>query len=129
YVPGSPEFKVLEPNKLTPKQTQALEFIRKNVLARFGSTGVQEVLNYAVFKLLDFICVFPVANSHLKDKDGNILPDCFLVPKGTTALEFAYQIHTDIGKNFIKGKNLCSSKIIGKDYILENGDVIEIITT
>ena len=36
------------------------------------------------------------------DSKGNILPDCYLLREGSTALDFAYSLHTDIGKNFIK---------------------------
>ncbi len=129
YTPGENNFKIKQEDKLSEKQKKALDFIKENVLKKFKSTGVEDVLDDAVFKLLNYIAVYPVANSHLQDKDGNILPDCFLVPEGITALEFAYKVHTDIGDNFIKAVDLKTKQIIGKEHQLKNTDVIEIITS
>ncbi len=129
YVAGEDDFKIKDESKLNGKQKSALEFIKENVLKKFGSTGVQQVLDDAVFKLLKYIAVYPVANSHLQDKDGNVLPDCFLVPDGITALKFAFKVHTDIGNNFVKAIDLRTKKIIGKEHGLKNGDVVEIMTS
>lgn len=127
YVAGAGDFNVKDEGKLNDQQKKGLEFVKENVLKKFGSTGVQQVLDDAVFKLLKCIAVYPVANSHLQDKDGNVLPDCFLVPEGITALEFAFKIHTDIGENFIKAMDLKTKLVVGKEHQLKNGDVIEII--
>ena len=127
YIPGDNDFKILEPNKLNEKQKNALDFIKKNLLDVFGSTGVQQVINTAVFDLLKYIAVFPVG-AKLADSDGNILPDCFLIPKKTTALDFAYRLHTDFGKNFIKAIDVKNKITIGKEHLLKNGDVVEIIS-
>ncbi len=124
YIPGEEDFKII--GKLSDKQKQALDIIKKNVLDVYGSTGVQEVLNKTVFELLEYIAIFP-AGSKLKDSKGNILPDCFLLPKGSTALDFAYYLHTDIGKGFIKAIDAKTKKIIGKDYKLKHLDGIEIV--
>ncbi len=80
YVPGSSDFKVLK--KLSPKQEKALELIREKVLQRFGSTGVQEVINRATFELLKLIPVYPVQDENkLTDQFGNVLPHVYLLPK------------------------------------------------
>ena len=129
YIPGESDFKVKDENKLNDKQKQALEFVKNNILGKFGTTGVQEVLDKAVFELLNCIAVFPVANSKLTDKDNNILPDCFLVPENITALDFAFKIHTDIGSNFIKAIDLKTKQAVGKEHQLKNLDVIEIVTS
>jgi len=126
YVPGENNFRVIKEGELSEKQKKALMFI-KDFLSRFNSTGVQQVLDGAVFKLLRRIAVYPVATPKLTDKDGNILPDCLLVPDSITALDFAFKVHTDIGKNFVKAVDLKTKKVIGKEHILKNGDVIEII--
>lgn len=127
YTPGEKNFEIKgSPNE---NQKQALEFIKTNILQKFElGTGVQDILNKIIFETLNQIAVFPVANSHLQDKDGNVLPDCFLVDQGTTALELAFKIHTDIGNKFIKAIDLKTKKIIGKDHPLNNLDVIEIMT-
>ncbi|MBW2991114.1 redox-regulated ATPase YchF [Candidatus Woesearchaeota archaeon] len=128
YIPGEKSFEVVDESKINDKQKKGLEFLKTNVLAK-GGTGVQEVLNKAVFDLLKHIAVYPVANSKLTDKDGNVLPDCFLIPKGTNALEFAYKVHTDIGDNFVKAINLKTKQPVAKDAPLNNNDVIEMMTS
>src|SRR3989344_4839805 len=126
YMPGESEFEVLK--QLNEKQRQAPDVIKKNVIDAYGSTGVQDVLNRAVFELLKYIAVFPAGASKLADSKGNILPDCFLVPSGTTALDFAYRLHTDIGKGFINAVNAKTKQVVGKEYKLKHRDGIEIMT-
>ncbi len=127
YIQGSSSFKINE-DKVNEKQKTALESIQKNVLDIFSSTGVQEVLDKAVFDLLKYIAIFP-AGSKLADSKGNILPDCFLLPKGSTALDFAYHLHTDIGDKFIKAIDVRTKQPVGKDHALKNRDGIEIMTS
>ena len=102
YVPGDKDFK--ETEKLNEKQKTALNNIKENVLKPYKSTGVQEILNHTIFNLLKYIAIFPASANRLADSKGNILPDCFLLPEKSTALDFAYHLHTDFGKNFIKQK-------------------------
>lgn len=129
YIPGEKEFEILKPKKLSEKQKKALEFIKNKILDRFGFTGVQKALNKIVFDLLDMIVVYPVENENKwSDKKGNVLPDAYLVKKGTTAKEFAFKVHTDIGEEFIGAINVKTARKIGKDYELKNGDVIKILT-
>lgn len=124
YIPGEKNFEILR--ELSPEQEKALEYIRKNVLEKFGTTGVQDVLDKAVFEILNYIAVFPVGEK-LSDAKGNVLPDCFLLPSGSTALDLAYRIHEDFGKNFIRAIDVKNKKIVGRDYVLRHGDVIQII--
>ena len=127
YVPGDRDFKILK--ELNDKQREALNKIKLNVLEKFEfGTGVQQVLNSAVFDLLKYIAIFPASANKLGDSKGNILPDCFLLPKGSTALDFAYYLHTDFGKNFIKAIDARTKMALGKDYILKNRDALEIVT-
>lgn len=125
YVPGSGSFELKgEP---TDKQNQGLEFIRKTVLDKFKSTGVQACLNRLVFDKLGLIVVYPVANiSKLSDKQGNVLPDAHIVPKGTTLKELAARVHTTMAEAFIGGLDL-EKKKVGADYELRDGDVVEIL--
>jgi hypothetical protein len=129
YIPGEKNFTILEPNKLTDKQKKALEFVQKNILDKFGSTGVQDALNVAIFKLLDYIAIFPGGVNKLEDQYGHTLPDCFLMPAGSTALDFAFRIHTDLGKNFIRAINVKKKMTVGKEYKLSHRDVMEIVTS
>ena len=125
YVPGSNDFKIL--SDLEEKQKKALEFIRKNVLEKYNSTGVQECLNKAVFDFLNYIVVYPVENENkFSDKKGNVLPDAYLLPKASTAKDLAYKIHEDIGKGFIGAIDARTKKRIGADQELKNNDIISI---
>ena len=137
YIPGeinfaprgvlSKEGRILK--ELNEKQKQGLEKIKKNVLNVYiGGTGVQSILNNAVFGLLGYLAIFPASANKLGDSKGNILPDCFLLPKGSTALDFAYFLHTDFGKNFIKAIDARTKRALGKNYELKHGDALEIIT-
>lgn len=129
YLPGEKSFEVLALEKLSSKQLKALEFIRKEILDKFGSTGVQEVLDKAVFELLGYIAIFPVEDeTKLSDQQGKVLPDCFLVPPKSTALDFAYKLHTDFGKNFIRAIDVKTKRTVGKEHLLKHRDVIEIIS-
>ena len=128
YIPDDSDFKILNENGLTEKQKNALNFIKTEVLDKFGSTGVQHVLDKAVFELLKYIAIFPGGVNKLQDQHGNVIPDCFLMPPNTTALDFAFKLHTDIGNHFIKAIDVKTKKPVGKEYLLKNRDVIEIVT-
>ncbi len=128
YLSGDAGFSYVEESKLSAAQKNALSSIQKNVLDVFGSTGVQKILNTAVLDLLKYITVYPVTGSSLTDQDGRILPDCFLVPLNTTTLDFAYRLHTDFGKNFIRAIDLKKKITVGKEHQLRDGDVIEIVS-
>ena len=109
--------------ELNERQKQALEKIRS--ILRNGSTGVQEIIDKAVF--MNNIVVYPVENEHkFSDKKGNVLPDAFLVEKGSTALGLAFKVHEDIGKKFISAVDARTGKRISADYALKDGDVISI---
>ena len=129
YKPGDCNFKLLQPEKLSQSQIAALETIREKVLVKNGSTGVQDAINMAYFKLLNMITVYPVEDvEHLADHNGRVLPDAYLVPYGTTARQFAYLIHTELGESFIYAINARERKRIGEDTILQDRDVISIVS-
>ena len=125
-MPGDSNFEIKK--KLNEKQKKALDFIKENILEKFGSTGVQDILNKAVFELLNYIAIFPGGLNNLTDSQGRVLPDCFLMKDGSTALDFAFRLHTDFGKKFIKAIDVKKRITIGKEHKLKNRDVIEIIT-
>jgi len=129
YVPGDNDFRIVDEKKLNEAQKNALESIRNNVLKKFGGTGVQQALDTAVFELLKYIAVFPGGVNNLKDSQGRTLPDCFLLPFNSTALDFAFRIHTDIGNKFAKAIDVKKKMPLAKDYKLKHLDVIEIKTS
>lgn len=52
--------------------------------------------------------------------------DIVALPKGSTPVDFAYAVHSDIGNHTELAK--ISGKIVQLNHILENGDIIEITT-
>jgi ribosome-binding ATPase len=124
YIPGDSDFEIK--GNLNDKQIQALESIKKTMKI-FSSTGIQEILNKTIFEIVSYIAIYP-AGAKLSDSKGNVLPDCFLMPKGSTALDFAFRLHSDIGNNFVKAIDIRTKKAVGKDYEIKNGDGLEIMT-
>jgi len=128
YVPGDKDFKLKDESKLKEQQKKALDKIKK-FLSEQKTTGIQDCLNKAVFDFLKFIVVYPVENEHhFSDSKGNILPDAFLLPPNSTALDLAFVVHTDIGNKFIGAIDCKTGKKLGKESKLKNGDIVKILT-
>jgi ribosome-binding ATPase YchF (GTP1/OBG family) len=126
YLPGDRDFEVA--GKLTEKQVEALEYIRKRVLKVYGSTGVQEVLNAAVFDVLRYVAVFPVADEQkLSDSEGRVLPDVYLMREGSTVRDLAYAIHSELGEKFIAAVDVRSRKRLGAETPLTHRMVVKIV--
>jgi hypothetical protein len=129
YTSGEDDFEILQADKLSPQQLKALEYIRENVLQKYGGTGVQEALNQAIFNLLNMIVVYPVEDEHkLSDQKGNVLPDALLIPRGSKPRDMAFLIHTDIGEGFMHAIDARSCRRVSSDHELQDGDIISIIT-
>ncbi len=113
--------------ELNEKQKQLLDMIDSTVLKTYESTGVQNVLEKTVFDVLKYIAVFPAGVHKLADSQGRILADCFLLPPKSTALDFAFKLHSDIGNNFIKAIDVKTKQNVGKDHELKHRDAVEIV--
>jgi ribosome-binding ATPase YchF (GTP1/OBG family) len=128
YRPGDCNFNVLSEN-LNDEQKKALDTIKERVLLKWGNTGIQEALNTVYFKILQMITVYPVEDvEKMSNHDGKVLPDVYLVPYGTTARQFAYLIHTDLGEGFIYATDVRTKRRLGEDYVLKDRDVIKIFS-
>jgi ribosome-binding ATPase YchF (GTP1/OBG family) len=127
YDPGDADFEIT--GELNDAQKKGLERIR-GVMDEFGGTGVQQALDTAVYDLLDYLTAFPVQNeTRWTDGQGNVLPDAFLLPRGSTPKDLAYAVHSDIGDGYLHAVDARAGRRIGEDHELEEGDVIKIVST
>lgn len=128
YNSGDDDFTIIKPD-LTPAQKKGLESVHA-LLMKTGGTGIQECINKAVFELLNLIVVYPVEDEgKWSDKNDRMLPDAFLMKKGSTAHDLAYKIHTDIGSHFLYAVDAKTKMRLGEKHELNNGDVVKIVST
>jgi len=129
YSPGDEGFTIIEGIEIPPPQQKALDLV-KSVFSKIPSTGIQKILNTAVFDSLNFIVVYPVEDeTKLINKDGVIFPDTKLLPQDSTAKDLAGLIHADIAKGFLHAIDCKTKQRISGDQKLKNGDVIKIVST
>ncbi|WP_455645763.1 redox-regulated ATPase YchF [Methanosphaera sp.] len=128
YQSGEDHFEIIDDTKLSDKQKMALSYIDENVLKKYGSTGIQETINTAVYEVLNQIVVYPVEDEHkFSDQKGNILPDALLVAQRSNPRDLAYCIHTDIGEGFTHAIDARKNMRISSEQELKQSDIISII--
>ncbi|MEM0373125.1 MAG: redox-regulated ATPase YchF [Sulfolobaceae archaeon] len=128
YIPGEKDFKILK--SLNEKQLNILNYIKEKVLDVYGSTGVQDAINTAVFDVLQMLVVFPVEDEKkLSDKEGNVLPDALLIKSNSSPRDLAEIIHTELAKGFLYAIDVRRRLRIGEEYRLKNLDVIKIVSS
>ena len=128
YLPGDPEFRISPEINLTAPQKAGLAKIA-DVMKANGGTGVQQAINRAAFELLDRIVVYPVEDeNHYCNKQGDVLPDAYLMKRGSTPHDLAFQVHTDIGKGFLYAVDARTKMRIKENHVLKDGDIIKIVS-
>ena len=128
YLPGDQSFTPNPEANLSAAQQAGLAKVAE-FMRRFDGTGIQRALDAAVFDLLDRIVVFPVEDEHkLTDSKGRVLPDAFLMNRGSTPRDLAYQVHTDIGEGFLYAIDARIGMRVKDTLELKNGDIIKIVS-
>ena len=128
YDLGDSDFSIVA-QSLSPAQQKALESIR-SFLHKMHNTGIQECINKAVFELLDLIVVYPVEDEgKWTDKHGKMLPDAFLMKRGSNAHQLAYKVHSDIGDGFLYAVDAKTKMRLGEKHELADGSVVKIVST
>lgn len=89
--------------------------------------GIKELLEQPDSNALDFLDEFKL---NLYAKEIRVFTPrghMKTLPKGATALDFAYDIHTEIGDTCIGAK--VNHKLVPMSYKLQSGDQVEILTS
>jgi len=129
YLPGDPTFSLVNEQALSAPQKAGLGKIAE-VMQKYGGTGVQQAIDYAIRQVLGLIVVFPVEDEHkFSDSKGRVLPDAFLMKKGSTPRDLAFMVHTDIGKGFLYAVDARTKMRVKDTHELQEGDVIRIVST
>ncbi|MBK9455535.1 MAG: bifunctional (p)ppGpp synthetase/guanosine-3',5'-bis(diphosphate) 3'-pyrophosphohydrolase [Bacteroidetes bacterium] len=88
---------------------------------------IRELLRNPEFNALEFLDDFRL---NLFSKEIYVFTpkgDLKILPQGATALDFAFEIHTDVGYHCIGAK--VNHRLIPISHMLNNGDQVEIITS
>ena len=129
YSPGSEKFDILKENDLNQKQKDALNFIESDIMGEYMRTGVQFAINVTVFKLLKMNSIYPVGiPEKLSDKKGRVLPDLILLKDGSTVVDLAKEIHSDLTKGLLYAKDLRYNLRVPTNYQLRDRDVISLVS-
>jgi len=90
-------------------------------------TDIRELLESADDNAIDFVNEFKL--NLFKEEIYVFTPkgDLRVMPTGSTVIDFAYDIHTEVGSTCIGGK--VNNRLVPLSYKLQNGDQLEIITS
>ncbi|ADQ79622.1 RelA/SpoT family protein [Paludibacter propionicigenes WB4] len=90
-------------------------------------TSIREILENPELNAVDFMDEFKL---NLYDKEVFVFTpsgDLHKLPKGATALDFAFSIHSNIGCKCVGAK--VNGKNMPIKYVLNNGDQVEVLTS
>lgn len=88
---------------------------------------LQETLEHAEINAVDFVEEFKL-NLYAKEIFAfSPKGDLYSLPKGSTALDFAFHIHTEVGLH-TRGTRV-NGKLVPLSHVLKSGDQVEIITS
>ena len=71
----------------------------------------------------------PMLRLKLTDKDGRVLPDAHVMNGGSTALDLARKIHSELAQGFLYAVDARTGMRLSGDYVLKNGDIIKVVSS
>ncbi|MDH4163935.1 MAG: bifunctional (p)ppGpp synthetase/guanosine-3',5'-bis(diphosphate) 3'-pyrophosphohydrolase [Nitrospirota bacterium] len=150
-VPKSNLYQSLHTTVIAPKGERVEFQIRTEEMHRLAEEGIAAHWRYKeksavsqreeqqfawLRQLLEWQRELPDAREFMDTVKGDLFPDVVYVftpkgdvrelPQGSTPVDFAYAVHTDIGHQCVGAK--INGKIVPIKHVLQNGDRIEVIT-
>ena len=150
-VPKSNLYQSLHTTVIGPKGERVEFQIRTEEMHRLAEEGIAAHWRYKeksavsqreeqqfawLRQLLEWQRDLPDAKEFMETVKGDLFPDVVYVftprgdvkelPQGSTPVDFAFSVHTDIGQHCVGAK--VNGKIVPLKHVLRNGDKIEIIT-
>jgi GTP pyrophosphokinase len=150
-VPKSNLYQSLHTTVIGPKGERVEFQIRTEEMHRLAEEGIAAHWRYKerspisqreeqqfawIRQLLEWQRDLPDAREFMETVKGDLFPDVVYVftprgdvkelPQGSTPVDFAYSVHTDIGHQCVGAK--VNGKIVPLRHVLQNGDKIEVTT-
>jgi GTP diphosphokinase / guanosine-3',5'-bis(diphosphate) 3'-diphosphatase len=150
-VPKSNLYQSLHTTVIGPKGERVEFQIRTEEMHRLAEEGIAAHWRYKeksavsqreeqqfawLRQLMEWQRDLPDAKEFMDTVKGDLFPDVVYVftprgdvkelPQGSTPVDFAYSVHTDVGQHCVGAK--VNGKIVPLKHVLHNGDKIEIIT-
>jgi guanosine-3',5'-bis(diphosphate) 3'-pyrophosphohydrolase len=150
-VPKSNLYQSLHTTVIGPKGERVEFQIRTEEMHRLAEEGIAAHWRYKeksavsqreeqqfawLRQLLEWQRDLPDAKEFMETVKGDLFPDVVYVftprgdvkelPQGSTPVDFAFSVHTDIGNQCVGAK--VNGKIVPLKHVLHNGDKIEVIT-
>jgi len=150
-VPKSNLYQSLHTTVIGPKGERVEFQIRTEEMHRLAEEGIAAHWRYKerspisqreeqqfawLRQLLEWQRDLPDAREFMETVKGDLFPDVVYVftprgdvkelPQGSTPVDFAYSVHTDIGHQCVGAK--VNGKIVPLKHVLQNGDKIEVVT-
>ncbi len=94
---------------------EQLEWVRRLLESQQDSEAEDFISNLKIDMFDDEVFVFTPR--------GKVIS----LPSGSTPIDFAYAIHSEVGNHMVGAK--INSRIVNYDTVLQNGDIVEIITS
>lgn len=150
-VPKSNLYQSLHTTVIGPKGERVEFQIRTEEMHRLAEEGIAAHWRYKeksavsqreeqqfawLRQLLEWQRDLPDAKEFMETVKGDLFPDVVYVftprgdvkelPQGSTPVDFAFSVHTDVGQQCVGAK--VNGKIVPLKHVLRNGDKIEVIT-